>query len=540
MKEAKIDRSEQRLRELGYKQELKRELTSFTNFSVSFSVVSILTGLTALYGTALNSGGPAVIIWGWVFVSCMSMCVAAAMAEICSSYPTSGGLYYWSSKLAGKHGPFYAWVTGWWNLLGQFGCTAGIDFGLAILLCSVISMANGWAYERWQVVLIYFLILIIHGLINTFLVRLIALMNTISVWVHIGGVIIILVTLLVKTQDKASASFVFTGFINNTGWSSSVYVVLLGLLQSQFTMTGCNKMLIICSDKFSNDASAHMTEETKNADVAGPVGILMAVGVSFVAGLGYLLALTFGIQNIDRVLGTSTGNPIAQIFLDALGETGALLLLIILLLAQFFCGNASVTANSRMIYAFSRDGAMPGSKYLHRIHPTLKSPVWGIWLSCFVSGLLGLLYLVGATAFSAITSIATIGLYISYGLPTFCRLVYSRDSFEPGPISLGRFSHPIGIIACTWIAFITVLFVLPGSSPVVAENMNYTVVIVAGSAVYIFGNWYFNARHWFKGPVANIDLEENGGDFVQTSTQKEEMEAVDVGEKSEIVENEKN
>ncbi|KAI8597106.1 amino acid transporter [Dissophora ornata] len=524
MKEAKVDRSEQRLRELGYKQELKRELTSFTNFSVSFSVVSILTGLTSLYGTALNSGGPAVIIWGWVFVSAMSMCVAAAMAEICSSYPTSGGLYYWSSKLGGKHGPFYAWVTGWWNLLGQFGCTAGIDFGLALLLCSVISLETGWVYERWQVVLIYFVILIIHGLINTFLVKLIAIMNTISVWVHIGGVIIILVTLLVKTEHKASASFVFTGFVNNTGWSSSVYVVLLGLLQSQFTMTGY-------------DASAHMTEETKNADVAGPVGILMAVGVSFVAGLGYLLALTFGIQDLDTVLNTPTGNPIAQIFLDSVGETGALLLLIILLLAQFFCGNASVTANSRMIYAFSRDGAMPGSKYLHRIHPTLNSPVWAIWLSCFVSALLGLLYLANAVAFSAITSIATIGLYISYGLPTFCRLVYARDTFEPGPISLGRFSFPIGVIACVWIVLITILFILPGTAPVTAANMNYTIVIVAASAFYIFGNWYFNARHWFKGPVSNIDIEDNENDFVAGSLNKqEEMLQAD---KTEYIEEEK-
>lgn len=135
-----------------------------------------------------------------------------------------GGLYYWSSKLAGDKGPFYAWVTGWWNLLGQFGCTAGIDFGLAMLLCSVITLSTQFVFERWHTVLIYFVILIIHGLINTYAVRLIAILNTISVWVHIGGVVIILVTLLVKVDNKASASFVFTGFINNTGWSSSVYV----------------------------------------------------------------------------------------------------------------------------------------------------------------------------------------------------------------------------------------------------------------------------------------------------------------------------
>ncbi|KAG0344731.1 hypothetical protein BG004_004207 [Podila humilis] len=516
MAEPKIDRSEQRLRELGYKQELKRELTSFTNFSVSFSIVSILTGLTSLYGTALNGGGPAVIIWGWVVVSVMSFIVAASMAEICSSYPTSGGLYYWSSKLAGDKGPFYAWVTGWWNLLGQFGCTAGIDFGLAMLLCSVISLATETVFERWHTILIYFAILIAHGLINTFAVKLIGPMNTVSVWVHIGGVITILVTLLVKVEKKASASFVFTEFVNNTGWSSSVYVVLLGLLQSQFTMTGY-------------DASAHMTEETKNADVAGPIGILLAVGVSFVAGLGYLLALTFGIQDLERV-STSPIGPIAQIFLEAVGETGALLLLSILLVAQFFCGSASITANSRMIYAFSRDGAMPGSKYFHRIHPTLKSPVWGIWLSCFVSGLLGLLYLADYVAFAAITSIATIGLYISYGLPTFLRITYAKDSFEPGPISLGRYSIVNGWIACTWIVLITILFVLPGSSPVKATNMNYTVVIVVAAALYIFGYWYISARHWFKGPVSNIDLEDK-----DTSEPKnEKQEVLEVGEKTEL------
>ncbi|KAF9568865.1 hypothetical protein BGW38_008820, partial [Lunasporangiospora selenospora] len=185
-----------------------------------------------------------------------------------------GGLYFWSSRLAGDSGPFYAWVTGWWNLLGQFGCTAGIDFGLALLLSSVITLATGQEFESWHIVLIYFAILIAHGLINTFMVKLIALMNTVSVWVHIGGVIIILVTLLVKTENKASAEFVFTHFVNNTGWSSAVYHSTVG-------------------QSHSYDASAHMTEETKNADVAGPIGILMAVGVSFIAGLGYLLALTF-------------------------------------------------------------------------------------------------------------------------------------------------------------------------------------------------------------------------------------------------------
>ncbi|KAF9158651.1 hypothetical protein DFQ26_007384 [Actinomortierella ambigua] len=487
---------EQRLRELGYKQELKRELTSFTNFSVSFSVISILTGLSSLYGVGLNTGGPAVIIFGWIVVSFMTFLVALSMAEICSSYPVSSGLYFWSSRLAGDRGPFFAWITGWMNLVGEVAVTAGIDFGLAMLLCSVVSLGTGWVYERWHVVLVYWALLIVHASINTFAVKLIGILNTISVWVHIGGVIIILAVLAAKTPNKPTAEWVFTTFINNTGWDSPVYVALIGLLQSQFTMTGY-------------DASAHMSEETKNSAVSSPVGILMAVGVSFVAGLAYLLALTFSIQDLDKVLNSSTGNAITQIFLDSVGQTGAILLLCILLLAQFFCGNASVTANSRMIYAFSRDNALPGSKYLHRIHPTLKVPVNAVWLAAFLAGLLGILHIINQYAFPAITSIATIALYISYVIPTFCRITYSRNTFERGPIHLGPFSTVIGAAACIWVAFITVLFVLPGSYPVTTQNMNWTIVILAAAVIFVLAYWQISAHKWFKGPQSNVDLEES-------------------------------
>ncbi|KAF9974567.1 hypothetical protein BGZ73_002002 [Actinomortierella ambigua] len=485
---------EQRLRELGYKQELKRELTSFTNFSVSFSVISILTGLSSLYGVGLNSGGPAVIIYGWIVVSFMTFLVALS----------------------------------WMNLVGEVAVTAGIDFGLAMLLCSVVSLGTGWVYERWHVVMVYWALLIVHASINTFAVKLIGILNTISVWVHIGGVIIILAVLAAKTPNKPTAEWVFTTFVNNTGWDSPVYVALIGLLQSQFTMTGY-------------DASAHMSEETKNSAVSSPVGILMAVGVSFVAGLAYLLSLTFSIQNLDTVLTSSTGNAITQIFLDSVGQTGAILLLCILLLAQFFCGNASVTANSRMIYAFSRDNALPGSKYLHRIHPNFKVPVNAVWLAAFLAGLLGILHIINQYAFPAITSIATIALYISYVIPTFCRITYSRNTFERGPIHLGPFSTIIGTVACVWVAFITVLFVLPGSYPVTTQNMNWTIVILAAAVIFVLTYWKVSAHKWFKGPQSNVDLEESQFHASELDVKEKEVivhapdaETTGAGEKTEV------
>ena len=157
--------------------------------------------------------------------------------------------------------------------------------------------------------------------------------------------------------------------------------------------------------------------------------------------------------------------PAAQIFIDALGDTGAKLLLLVVIVAQLFCGMSSVTANSRMIYAFSRDGALPGSKFWHQVNPKTRTPTNAIWLAAGGALILGLPYLWNNTAYAAVTSIAVIGLYVAYVLPTFLRLRLG-SRFKRGPWHLGRWSRPIGIIACVWVAFIIVLFMLPTVSPI--------------------------------------------------------------------------
>nr|CAB3462980.1 unnamed protein product [Digitaria exilis] len=124
-----------RLRELGYKQELKRHLSALSNFSISFSVISVLTGVTTLYNTGLAFGGPATMTLGWFVAGAFTMAVGLSMAEICSAFPTSGGLYYWSARLSGdRWAPFASWITGWFNIVGQWAGTASIDFSLAQLI----------------------------------------------------------------------------------------------------------------------------------------------------------------------------------------------------------------------------------------------------------------------------------------------------------------------------------------------------------------------------------------------------------------------
>ena len=483
-----------RLNELGYAQELHRNMSAFSNFAVSFTIISILSGCLTLYAFGMNTGGPAVIIWGWPLVGLMTLFVGLAMAEVCSSFPTAGGLYYWSAKLAKGNAPAWSWFTGWFNFLGQVAVTAGIDFGAAFFLNAFLAETTGFDTRPWHTILLFGLILLLHGFLNTRGIKLVAMLNNVSVWWHLAGVVLIVGVLAIVPDQHASADFVFTEFVNNTGWGSTFYVAMLGLLLAQYTFTGY-------------DASAHMTEETHDAARSGPRGIVMSILVSLVAGWALLIGITFAIQDYDGALASETGVPVAQIFIDATGRTTGLALLLIAIGAQLFCGMASVTANSRMIYAFSRDGALPKSDLWHRINPKTRTPTNGVWLAAGGAFLLGLPYLWNATAYAAVTSIAVIGLYIAYVIPTFLRL-RQGDDFERGPWHLGRYSRPIGIIAVTWVAFITVLFMLPQASPVTVKTFNYAPIAVLAVLGFAGIWWLVSARNWFTGPRVQGSTEE--------------------------------
>ncbi len=485
--ERQLEADRKRLHELGYAQELLRAMGGFSNFAVSFTIISILSGCLTLYGYAMSTGGPIVMTIGWPVVGVFVTIVGLAMAEVTSSYPTAGGLYYWAAKLAPRNGPAWSWFTGWFNLIGQVGITAGIDFGLALFFTAFLNLVFGVPATGGNTVLVYAIVLLIHGLLNTYGVRLVAKLNDLSVWWHIIGVFVIVGALAIIPHHHQPASFVFGGIYNGTGFSSIPYVLLIGLLMAQYTFTGY-------------DASAHMTEETHNAPTAGPRGIVMSIVVSLIVGEILLVGVTSAIQDYKGALNSATGVPPAQIFIDAIGKVGGEFLLLIAIGAQFFCGMSSITANSRMIYAFSRDGALPGSRFWHQINKRTRTPTNSIWLAAVGAFILGVPYLWSPTAYAAVTSIAVIGLYIAYVMPVYLRLL-AGDRFKPGPWRLGRWSKPIGIVAVLWVVFISILFVLPQVWPMTIDNFNYASVTVVAVLVFAGGWWILSAHRWFKGPV---------------------------------------
>jgi amino acid transporter len=500
-----MDDDERILHKLGYAQVLYREMGGFSNFAISFTIISILAGCLTSYSIAFNQGGPVAITWGWLIVGLFCTIVALAMGEIASTYPTAGGLYFWASKLGS---PAWGWFTGWFNLIGQIAVTAAIGYGCAFFMTSLLNLLFSYPNSFGWIYFTYGLILLGAALINMFKVSITAFLNIFSAWWHIVGVLLIVAVLFAVPDHHRSISYVFGETVNNSGfgghsWTQGVfiYVFLTGLLMAQYTITGY-------------DASAHMSEETRQASRTAAWGMVMSVVVSVIFGFLLLVAVTFAIPSAKGPADTGLF-IVRSIWESSMGRRWAEFLLFIAVVAQCFCTIASVTSASRMMFAFSRDHAVPGWQLWRKVSPRDRVPVYCVWAVCVLAFLLVVPSLwFGYTGYVVATSVAVIGLYIAFVLPIILRL-RAGDRFERGAWSLGRHYVWIDWLAILWIAFISIVFFAPFAYIGIPWNkgfdwnlFNYTLVTV-GAAFLLFAGWYLlSARRWFRGPLREGTEEE--------------------------------
>ncbi len=459
---------------LGYAQELFRTMGGFSSFAISFSIISILTGAVTLYAHGLTMGGPAQMAFGWPLVSVFTLAVALSLAELASSWPTSGAMYHWSCRLGGKG---WGWFTAWFNIIGQLAALAGIDYGCALFVTPLVRLPM----TTGNVLLVYAGVLLSHAVINHVGIRLVARLNDLSVAVHVAGVIAI-VGAVWLFAPKQPMGFFFARVTSNTeGWPYwRAFVV--GLLQAQWTFTGY-------------DASASLSEETVDPRRRVPWGIVMAVAVSSIVGYLLLMALTLAITDIPSVLHArdAAGHEIPAviaIFTTALGERAGALFTGLAAMAMWFCGLSAVTWSSRVIYAFARDGGMPASTVWRGVSATHLTPAPAIWLCVAIA----FLATISSGTYAVVTSISVIGLYVSYIAPVYLawRARGSAAELPRGPWHLGRFGSPINVVAMVWVAFITAILAIP-------DNLRAGKT-VAGLAVALSAWYLFAERHRFRGP----------------------------------------
>jgi amino acid transporter len=497
---------EQLLHRMGYAQELRRKLSGFTNFAISFTVISILAGTLTSYYIGFANGGPIIMSWGWPFVSIMCLFVALAMAELASAMPTAGGLYFWACKLGT---PAWGWFTGWLNIVGFTIGTAAVGWGAAVF---AVALGNLWFpgvvhTTNGTIFLFYAVILVLGGIINTFGISPIRIVNNVSAWWHMIGAILLAIVLLAIPTHHQSFAFVFTKTINASGFGghgfSSLlfwFVIGIGLLQAQYTIGGY-------------DASAHMSEETTSASRKAARGVWTSVAVSGIFGWILLLALTFAVPNVNSTLSAGAFD-VQYIWQTSLGTKWAEFLLFIVVAAQFFCDNADITAASRVIWALSRDKAVPGHHLWHRLNK-YRAPVYAIWLVVIFDILWMLPTFANATiGYLVATSITVIALYSAYALPILLRMRLGKR-FETGAWTLGKHYRWIDSIALAWILIITILFIMPVTPTGIPFRkgftwtvVNYAPLTMIAVLVLVGGWWLISARHWFRGPVRQASFEE--------------------------------
>jgi len=475
---------------MGYAQELSRRLGRFSNFAISFSIICILAGGINSLAQATSGAGGAAIGLGWPLGVVISGAFGIAMAQIASAFPTAGGLYHWGSILGNR---FTGWLTAWFNLLGLITVLGSINVGAYNFFLGAFGPRLHLGDSMTMLVLFLAVVTCAQALVNHYGISLTAKLTDFSGYLIFGTAVLLAVACFACTQHFEFARlWTFGNYSGDAGanvWprtGSSGWIFLLGLLLPIYTITGY-------------DASAHTSEETRNAALSVPRGIISSIIWSGVFGYLFLAAFLFMIPNMDEAARQGW-----NVFFWAMEQRVPAflrgLVYALILLSQILCGLATVTSASRMIYAFSRDGGLPASKLLARVSPRHRTPVAAIWTAAIASLLFvcGALYLerFGHTPiFTVVVSCTVIFLFFSFAIPIALGLVAYGGPKWPrqGPWSIGRGGYTL--FALLSIISMVLIFVI-GVQPPNDKALGVTVGFLVLTAIV----WFAFENRRFKGP----------------------------------------
>ncbi|KAL6240068.1 hypothetical protein BDW75DRAFT_2070 [Aspergillus navahoensis] len=498
------DDDELLLARIGYKQELRREFSKWSTISYAISILGVLGSVPATFGAPLAAGGPATAVWCWFLGSIMAFCIGSSVAELVSAYPTAGGMYFVTKYVVPEDQvPIFSWIQGWCNLLGQTAGVSSVAYTVSQMLLAAVSMNSklvdgGYSYTptALDTVRLSIALLIFLGVICSMTTK---SLHRIFIWfapVNITATVIICFALLYNTPDKQPASWVFTHVTDGSGWGSKLFSFLLGFIAVAWTMT-------------DYDGTTHMSEETHDAATLGPIAIQSAVVVSGAMGWILTISLCFCLTDYNGILDTPTGLPAAQIFLNAGGKIGGMIMWGFAVLVQLFTGCSAMLADTRMAYAFARDEALPFSSTLSKINPYTRTPVNAVWFVVLFAIALNCIAIGSTQTATAIFSITAPALDLSYVSVILAHRIYKHQvSFVEGPFTLGRWGRWINWVSVTWVLFISTVLFFPPHVPVTAENMNYAIFVGLFIAAFALMWWWIDARGKYTGPRTNEYLQE--------------------------------
>ncbi|THU98799.1 amino acid transporter [Dendrothele bispora CBS 962.96] len=503
------DRDAELLASLGYKQELKRRFSPFEIFSIGFSMLGLVSAFSSVLLFSIPNGGPSAMVWGWTLCSFFLMTIGLAMGELASAAPTSGGLYYWTFMFSTpKWRCFLSWIVGYANTISNISGVAGVDWACAVQIMAAVSIGSDLRFQPTtaQTYGLFCALLISHGLINSVTPRVIARLQSLFFVVNVLLCAAVIISLLAATPKELrnDAKFALGGFVNLSGWSDG-FAFVISFFMPAWTMGFF-------------DGPVHISEEATNANTAVPYAIIFPTCSGLILGWGINVALAFCMgKDLQGILDSPVGQPMATILLNSLGKIGALVIWCVIISVQYAMGAGGMTATSRQVFAFSRDGGLPLSRWVYHVNRRVYAPVRAVWFSVTLGMMLGALTFAGPSAIDAMFSLAITGQYLAYSIPISARFLGGKK-LKKGPVSFGRLSLPIAAIAVTWMIVMSVIIMFPQNPNPGVRNMNYAVV-VQGGVLFLATAYYFfptyGGMYWFKGPVLNVTREDVSSDVLE-------------------------
>jgi amino acid transporter len=461
------------LHNLGYAQELSRRMSGFSNFAISFSIICILAGGISSFAAGFNSTGGGGAFVGWFVGGLFALLVSFSMGQIASAYPTAGGLYHWGSILGGK---FWGWMTAWFNLLGLIFVVSSVDVYLYLvffkgLLLETVLHYDTTGFTIWHQHIFVALVLISQALLNHYGIKLTTLLTDFSGYFILVMTVVFIIALFVFSPVKGldfSRLFTFTNYTGDPGGgvipthTNSLFLAFFfGLIYVMYTITGF-------------DASGHTSEETHDAQVNVPKGMWTSVFYSWTFGLVMVAAFILTMPSLDEAAATGFNSFFYVWSASKMPYALALVLAVSFVIVNYICALAGLTSTSRMMYAFARDGGLPGSSFLSRIDTTTRTPTYAIWVA-IVLAFASTLY---ADAFLILATGCAVFLYISYMIPVIAGFFAEGNSWKvKGPFNLGAWSKPNAIIAGIGVALLTATGFFPPNQKVFYLTVAMVVIL---------------------------------------------------------------
>ncbi|KAI9927590.1 hypothetical protein MW887_003209 [Aspergillus wentii] len=450
---------------LGLSQQTKRDLGTFQIICGGWNICNSWAGIVGTLAIGIAQGGTVLLLYGMIVMLVAGGCCALTLAELASVYPTAGGQYHWTSILSPKgYSRVLSYACGAVNIFSWVSISAGVTILPAQFIISMaITYHEGYEAQRWHYFLIYQVANLIVLVYNIFGLRKTSWIHDVGFVVSLSSFAIIFITCLARSPHKKSSEFVWTTFINESGWQSNGIAFLTGMINPHYIYAGI-------------DGAIHLAEECSNASRAVPFALMSTAIIGFATSFAFVIAMLYSLTDMNAVVESATDVPIYEIYIQATRSTAAATVFIFLLVAiAFFSLNGCQQTSSRLTWAFARDNALIMSTYLGRIHPHLEVPVYALIANSAVIFIIGCIYLASSTAFNALIGTGLILQQVSFVFPA-ALLLFRRRSTAYLPshryFNLGIFGWVANMMTIAFGLMTLVFYNFPSEMPVDAGNMS--------------------------------------------------------------------